>query len=110
MNTYAQLQEAAQASVAAATRVIVQVGHCSQAVGAAQVAEALKAALSGRSGVDLVIAGCDGACFAAPQVIVASPSGDMQRYARVSLDDVPALIETLASATQAATSTVPPLV
>ena len=95
MTFYAQLHEAAQASLAASTRVIVQVGHCSQAVGANQVAEALQAELSGHSGVDLVIAGCDGACFAAPQVIVTTPSNNIQRYSQVSLDDVPALAATL---------------
>ena len=95
MTTYAQLQQAAQASMAATTRVIVQVGHCSQSVGATQVAEALRSALSGNTGVSLIIAGCDGACFAAPQVLVTNPSGDTQRHTNVSLDDIPALIEFL---------------
>ncbi len=95
MTSYAQLHEAAQASLAASTRVIVQVGHCSQAVGATQVAEALQVELSGHSSVDLVIAGCDGACFAAPQVIVTTRSNNIQRYSQVSLDDVPALAATL---------------
>jgi NADH:ubiquinone oxidoreductase subunit F (NADH-binding)/(2Fe-2S) ferredoxin len=87
--------------MAVTTRVIVQVGHCSQSVGAAQVAEALRAALSGRSEVDLVIAGCDGACFAAPQVLVTSASGDILRYANVSPADVPSLIETITSSNTA---------
>jgi len=95
VTSYAQLHEAAQASLAASTRVIVQVGHCSQAVGATQVAEALQVELSGHSSVDLVIAGCDGACFAAPQVIVTTRSNNIQRYSQVSLDDVPALAATL---------------
>jgi len=95
VTSYAQLHEAAQASLAASTRVVVQVGHCSQAVGATQVAEALQAELSGYSSVELVIAGCDGACFAAPQVIVTNPSNSIQRYSQVSLDDVPALAATL---------------
>ena len=99
MTSYAQLHEAAQASLAASTRVVVQVGHCSQAVGATQVAEALQAELSGYSSVELVIAGCDGACFAAPQVIVTNPSNSIQRYSQVSLDDVPALAVTLTHAT-----------
>jgi NADH:ubiquinone oxidoreductase subunit F (NADH-binding) len=53
--------------------------------------------LSGHSNVSLIIAGCDGACFAAPQVLVTNPSGDTQRYANITIDDVPALIETLAT-------------
>ena len=55
MGAYAELQEAAQASAAAAIRIIVQVGHCSQAVGAAEVAEALREALSGHLAVELVV-------------------------------------------------------
>jgi len=97
VTSYDQLHEAAQASLAASTRVIVQVGHCSQAVGATQVAEALQAELSGHSSVDLVIAGCDGACFAAPQVIVTTSPNNIQRYSQVSLDDVPTLVATLTS-------------
>ena len=81
--------------MAATPRVIVQVGHCSQSVGATQVAEALRFALSGNTGVSLIIAGCDGACFAAPQVLVTNPSGDTQRHTNVSLDDIPVLIEFL---------------
>ena len=94
MTSYAQLHEAAQTSLAASTRVVVQVGHCSQAVGATQVAEALQAELSGYSSVELVIAGCDGACFAAPQVIVSTPSNSIQPYSHVSLDVVPAFAAT----------------
>jgi len=97
VTSYAQLHEAAQESLAASTRVIVQVGHCSQAVGATQVAEALQAELSGHSGVELIIAGCDGACFAAPQVIVTTPSNNIQRYSQVSVGDVAELTATLTS-------------
>jgi len=95
VTTYARLQQAAQASMAVTTRVIVQVGHCSQSVGATQVAEALRSALSRNTSVSLIIAGCDGACFAAPQVLVTNPSGDTQRHTNVSLADIPALIEFL---------------
>ena len=97
MTSYAQLHEAARSLAVATTRVFVQVGHCSQAVGAVQIAEAFQAELSGHSGVELIIAGCDGACFAAPQVLVSRPSGDMQRYSRVCLKDVPELAATLTS-------------
>ena len=48
------------------TRVVVQVSHCSQSVGADEVAEALGACLPGSA--YLVQAGCDGACFEAPKV------------------------------------------
>ena len=110
MTSYAQLHEAAQESLAASTRVIVQVGHCSQAVGATQVAEALQAELSGHSGVELIIAGCDGACFAAPQVIVTTPSNNIQRYSQVSVGDVAELTATLTSGNTPQQTEHPPFV
>ena len=64
------------------TRVAVQVGHCSQSVGAAEVAEALQRSLP--EDAYLVVAGCDGACFDAPQVVVTEPSGVRRRSALVS--------------------------
>ena len=75
MSSYDQLQLAAQQQLQEMTRVVVQVGHCSQAVGAAEVAEAMRRAPSGRPGAYMVVAGCDGACFAAPQVIMLIPRG-----------------------------------
>ena len=45
-------------------RVAVQVSHCSQSVGAAEVARAVADALP--DDAYLVTTGCDGACFAAP--------------------------------------------
>ena len=77
------------------TRVVAQVGHCSEAVGAREVAHSLKIALAQRSDICLVIAGCDGACFAATQVIVTHPSGPQQRHTRVTAADVPALVRSL---------------
>ena len=50
------------------TRFTVQVGHCSQSVGATQIALSLAEALPPNS--YLTIAGCDGACHNAPQVVV----------------------------------------
>ena len=70
-------------------------GHCSEAVGADEVAHSLKTALSKRSDACLVSAGCDGACFAAPQVIVTHASNLQQRHTRVTLADVPALVRSL---------------
>ena len=67
------------------TRVAVQVGHCSRSVGAAEVAEALAGSLPENAYV--VVAGCDGACFDAPQVVVTGPTGATSRYARVQPDD-----------------------
>ncbi len=55
------------------TRVVAQVSHCSQSVGADDVANALDARLPGSA--YLVRAGCDGACFEAPKVAAADTTG-----------------------------------
>ena len=66
----------------ARSRVAVQVGHCSLSVGASDVAEALSHLLP--KDARLVMAGCDGACFDAPQVLVTDPSGARRRFTRVT--------------------------
>ena len=68
------------------TRVEVQVGHCSQSVGAAEVAEALKETLP--ESAYLVIAGCDGACYDASTVVATTPSGARRRFHRVAVGSV----------------------
>ena len=76
------------------TRVVVQVGHCSQAVGAEEVASSFEDTFMGNPhvsipgasspGIDLAIAGCDGACFNAPQVIITGPTGTARRFGRMT--------------------------
>ena len=66
------------------TRFAVQVGHCSRAVGAGAVADAIADALP--DGAYVAIAGCDGACFAAPRVSVVAPDGVARAYRNVSVD------------------------
>ncbi len=85
------------------TRVTVQVGHCSQSVGAGDVADALASALP--DSCVLTVAGCDGACFEAPVVTVADPpqAGHRRRYTRVVATDAPAI----ASATGGAAGVAP---
>jgi (2Fe-2S) ferredoxin len=99
MSVYSELRRAAQQRLqektSGKTRVLAQVGHCSQAVGASDVADALREALAGRSDVYLVTAGCDGACFAAPQVIVTRPSDVVKYYSRVTPQDVAGIINSL---------------
>ncbi len=99
MDVLARLRQSARQRVEAKTsgkaRVVVQVGHCSQALEAIEVAEALGRALSQRSDAHLVLTGCDGACFAAPQVIVSRPGGIVRYHNRVSLADVDAIVQSL---------------
>ena len=53
---------------AGSCRAVVQVGHCSTSVGAGELADALRAAAP--SGIELVVAGCDGACHEAPKLTI----------------------------------------
>ena len=79
----------------ARTRVMVQVGQCSEAMDAGEVAQSLAAALESHGNAYLVITGCDGACFAAPQVVVNEPDGCTRHYSQVSVSDVPNIIDAL---------------
>ena len=67
-------------------KIIVQVGHCGQSIGASELAR--QVAASFRDTATVVTAGCDGACFAAPTAIVTSHSGRAYRLERVSPDDL----------------------
>ena len=86
-------RERREAAAGERRRVVVQLGHCSQSVGAAEVARALTAALADDAYV--VIAGCDGACFQAPKVVVTGRGGSRQ-FALVGLDDVDRILAAIA--------------
>lgn len=77
------------------TRVMLQMGQCGQAVGGQEVANGLRKALELRPDAYLVITGCDGACFAAPQVVVNDRDGRTRYYSRVSVADVPGIVAAL---------------
>ena len=77
------------------TRVMLQLGQCSQAVGGDQVADRLREALETRTDAYLAITGCDGACFAAPQVVVNEPDGRTRHFSRIVPSDVPAILAVL---------------
>jgi NADH:ubiquinone oxidoreductase subunit F (NADH-binding)/(2Fe-2S) ferredoxin len=66
------------------TRFVVQMGHCSLAVGAADVADAITSSLPDEAYI--ATAGCDGACFDAPCVVVTDPSGGTRRYVHVTAE------------------------
>ena len=74
------------------TRVMLQLGQCSQAMGGNDVAHALREAVKDLPDAYLVITGCDGACFAAPQVVVNEPEGRTRYYSGVSAADVPGIV------------------
>ena len=77
------------------TRVMVQAGQCSRAVGADAVAQCFGDALVSHDTAYVVVTGCDGACFAAPQVVVNEPDGRTRYYSGVAVSDVPGIIESL---------------
>ena len=97
--TFARLRQSAlerwDPQRASRTRVAVQVGHCSLSVGAAEIARLLEPALP--QDAYLVISGCDGACFDAPQVLVTDPSGAQRRYTRVTADSVSRISEDISN-------------
>ena len=75
------------------TRVALQVGHCSQSVGAGDLVGPLAGALP--EDAYLVVAGCDGACYDAPLVVVTAPSGLSQRFPRVTKDSIRRIVDTV---------------
>ena len=83
-NAFDKLKQSAQQRLNSSrngkTRVVVQVAHCSQAVGATEVAEAVSESLP--QDAYMIVAGCDGACFDAPHVIVTYPNGRQRRFVK----------------------------
>ena len=72
-----------ESAKAGKTRLVVQVGHCSLSVGAAEVASTLAESIP--ESAYLATAGCDGACYAAPQVLVTDASGNQGRSTQVDV-------------------------
>ena len=79
------------------TRVMVQLGQCSEAVGAGEVANLLREEMATLGDAYLVVTGCDGACFASPQVVVNEPDGRTLHYSGVMASDIPGIIASLGS-------------
>ena len=75
-----------QHKVGGRPQIIVQVGHCSTAVGATELPGVIRNQYGGRASI--TVSGCDGACFAAPTVLVQCRSGDFIRLERVDSSDL----------------------
>ena len=97
--TYEELRQLARQNldgpIAGNARVMVQVGQCSQAAGAGEIAAALETTLESRDRATLVLTGCDGACFAAPQVVVNEPDGRTRHYSRVTVAGISEIVASL---------------
>ncbi|MEE9324411.1 MAG: NADH-ubiquinone oxidoreductase-F iron-sulfur binding region domain-containing protein [Dehalococcoidia bacterium] len=75
-------------------RVLVQVANCSQAVGAGEALESLRREVTQRGlKVSVVEAGCDGACYQAPVVLLQHPDGRAFRFTQVVPSGVPELVQ-----------------
>ena len=81
------------------SRAVVQVGHCGVSVGADAIAPALRARLGGDS-ARVTVAGCDGACFAGPTVLVQNAAGARTRIERADAteDGIDRIIAAMESA------------
>jgi len=67
-----------QQTQATRSKIYVQVSHCSLSVGAYSFYQELKQKLS--PGIEVVVSGCDGACFAAPRSILNADDSCNERY------------------------------
>ena len=85
------------------TRVVVEVGHCSQSVGAEEVATSLAASIP--DDAFLVVAGCDGACFQAPKVVVSYDSGDQRVLTQIDVAEAKNLASSLPIGQEGASQT-----
>ena len=65
-------------------RVMVQIGQCSDSVGAKEILHAIKPLTSS---IDLIETGCDGLCFLAPKVIIEYPNKAVSIFNNVSEND-----------------------
>ena len=72
-------------------RIAVQVSHCSSSVGAVQVFEAL--VTHAPSHTYVVTAGCDGACYDAPRVVITTPDGTRRVLGGVRVEDVEHIVK-----------------
>ena len=75
-----------QRALSGKPQIIVQVGHCGAAIGASELPDAIRKQYGGRALI--TVSGCDGACFAAPTVLVQCRSGDFIRLERVDSSDL----------------------
>ena len=96
----ASATERFEGRVGGRTRIIAHVGHCSLAAGADQVVEVLRKQIDEDSA--LIVAGCDGACFAAPSVEIVTSAGHRSYLSGVSADGLDLTDTSEASSDEAA--------
>ena len=70
-------------------RVMVQIGQCSNSVGAQNILNLISASTAS---TDFVETGCDGLCFLAPKVIIEYPDKTTATFNQVSENDIAMIV------------------
>jgi NADH-quinone oxidoreductase subunit F len=95
---YADLLRHAQSLDPPGLALIVGVGSCSLAVGAAETVAALHEEIARRKwSARIVTAGCGGLCWAAPVVTRLAPDGEARLLLHATADRLPALLDAAAA-------------
>jgi NADH-quinone oxidoreductase subunit F len=96
--TYADLLRHAESLAHPGLTLIVALGSCSLAVGAAETLAALHEEVARRSWIArIVTAGCGGLCWAAPVVTMVTPDGESYLLPHATADRLPALLDAAAA-------------
>ena len=94
MNYPGLVDRAEEASRARFPRALVQVGGCTRSVGAGVVFDSLLAEVTKRGlAATVALAGCDGACFQAPVVLVQTSESETFRLTQVEPADVGSIVD-----------------
>jgi NADH-quinone oxidoreductase subunit F len=92
--SYADLLRYAQSLAHPGPTIVLGVGSCSLAVGAAETLATLRHEVARRgSSARIVTAGCGGPCWAAPVLTVLAPDGEARVLPHATADRVPALLD-----------------
>ena len=95
---YAEILRHAESLARPGLILVVGVGSCSVAVGAAETLAALHAEVNRRGwSARIVMAGCDGLCLAAPIVTIVTLDGERRLLPHATADRVPALLDAAAA-------------
>ena len=96
--SYAELLRHAESLAHPGLTLILAVGSCSLAVGAAETLAALHEEVVRRSwSARIVTAGCGGLCWAAPVVTIVAPDGESRLLPHATADRIPALLDAAAA-------------
>ncbi len=96
--SYAELLRHAQSLAHPGLMLILGVGSCSLAVGAAETLAALHVEVVRRSlSARIVTAGCGGLCWAGPVMTIVAPDGESRLLPHATADRIPALLDAAAA-------------